>query len=126
MSKGSYLEEWEVECTDQFVEWWRQLTLDQRAAVTERVDLLAQRGPDLGRPVVDRIHRSRHQSMKELRAAQRGALRILFMFDTRRHVILLLGGDKSGSWNDWYRWAIPLADELFDEYLRELREEGLI
>ncbi len=126
MSKDSYFAEWEVECTDQFVEWWRGLSPDQRAAVTERVDLLAQRGPDLGRPVVDRIHGSRHQSMKELRAAQRGALRVLFMFDTRRHVILLLGGDKSGSWNDWYRWAVPMADDLFDAYLQELRGEGLI
>lgn len=68
----------------------------QREAVTDQVDLLAERGPDLGRPVVDRIHSSRHQSMKELRAAKGGALRVLFSFDPRRQAILLLGGDKSG------------------------------
>lgn len=64
--------------------------------------------------------------MKELRAALGGALRVLFMFDPRRQVILLLGGDKSGSWNEWYEWAVPLADDLYDRYLTELRDEGLI
>lgn len=64
--------------------------------------------------------------MKELRAAKGGALRVLFSFDPRRQAILLLGGDKSGEWNDWYAWAVPLADELYDEYRRELGEEGLI
>ena len=117
---------WEVEVTDQFIDWWSTLSDAQREAVTDRVDLLAERGPDLGRPVVDRIHSSRHQSMKELRAAKGGALRVLFSFDPRRHAILLLGGDKSGEWNDWYAWAVPLADDLYDEYLRELGEEGLI
>jgi hypothetical protein len=67
---------WEVEVTDQFIEWWSTLSDAQREAVTDRVDLLAARGPDLGRPVVDRIHSSRHQPMKELRAAKGGALRV--------------------------------------------------
>jgi hypothetical protein len=64
--------------------------------------------------------------MKELRASQGGALRVLFMFDPRRQVILLLGGDKSGGWNAWYEMAVPLADDLYDKYLDELRHEGLI
>jgi hypothetical protein len=117
---------WEVEVTDQFLDWWSELTVEQQESLTARVDLLAERGPDLGRPVVDRIHMSRHHSMKELRAAQGGALRVLFMFDPRRQAILLLGGDKSGEWNAWYAWAVPLADDLYDTYLAELREEGLI
>lgn len=42
--------------------------------------------------------------------------------------MLLLGGDKSedAAWNDWYRTAIPRADGLYDTYLQELREEGLL
>ena len=64
--------------------------------------------------------------MKELRASRDGALRVLFMFDPRRRAILLLGGDKSGQWEAWYQWAIPAADDLYDEYLDELRVEGLI
>ena len=117
---------WEVEVTDQFIERWSSLSDAQREVVTDRVDLLAERGPDLGRPVVDRINSSRHQMMKELRAAKGGALRVLFCFDPRRQAILLLGGDKSGEWNNWYEWAVPFADDLYDEYLRELGEEGLI
>ncbi len=39
---------------------------------------------------------------------------------------MLLGGDKSGEWNDWYDTAIPLADDLYDRYLEELGKEGLI
>jgi hypothetical protein len=117
---------WEVEVTDQFLDWWRGLTSDQQESLTDRVDLLAERGPDLGRPVVDRIQTSRHHNMKEPRAAQGGPLRVLFMFDPRRQVILLLGGDKTGAWNDWYSWAVPAADDLYDEYLEELKREGLI
>ena len=64
--------------------------------------------------------------MKELRASEGGALRVLFTFDQRRHAILLVGGDKTGRWNEWYEWAIPVADDLHDVYLDELRKEGLI
>jgi hypothetical protein len=117
---------WEVEVTDEFVDWWQGLSDDQQESVTDRVDLLAERGPDLGRPVVDRIEASRHQNMKELRASQGGALRVLFMFDPRRQVILLVGGDKSGDWRGWYDKAIPQADDLYDRYLAELHDEGLI
>jgi hypothetical protein len=64
--------------------------------------------------------------MKELRASKGGALRVLFAFDPRRQAILLIGGDKSGEWESWYRTAIPEADDLYDTHLQELRDEGLI
>jgi len=117
---------WDIEVTDQFRDWWADLTTDQQAAVSVRLELLGESGPSLGRPAVERIRTSRHHSMKELRSSERGALRVLFMFDPRRQVILLLGGDKSGQWNQWYEWAVPVADELYDNYLDELRKEGLI
>ena len=117
---------WEVEGTDEFAEWFGALTEDQQEALDDRVGLLAERGPDLGRPTVDRVQGSRHHHMKELRASRDGALRVLFVFDPRRQVILLVGGDKSGQWEAWYRWAIPTADDLYDGYLDELSEEGLI
>jgi hypothetical protein len=117
---------WEIEATDELAEWFDSLTEAQQEALDDRVRLLAERGPDLGRPVVERIQSARHHHMKELRASSEGALRVLFMFDPRRQVILLLGGDKTGQWESWYRWAIPKADELYDEYLDELRAEGLM
>ena len=117
---------WEVEYTDQFGGWWEGLSVEQQEALDDRVMLLAEVGPGLGRPVVDTITGSRHANMKELRASQGGALRVLFAFDPRRQAILLLGGDKSGQWNEWYRRAIPQADELYDSHLEELRAEGLL
>jgi hypothetical protein len=117
---------WDIEVTDEFLEWWHGLEVDPQEALTARIDLLGERGPDLGRPVVDRIHTSRHHNMKELRASKDGALRVLFMFDPRRSVILLVGGDKTGDWDSWYEWAVPAADDLYDTYLAELRDEGVI
>ncbi len=117
---------WEVEYTDEFEHWWVELSADQQEALNERVELLAEDGPKLKRPAVAEISGSRHHNMKELRASKGGDLRVLFAFDPRRHAILLLGGDKSGEWEKWYRRAIPAADDLYDIYLEELRQEGLI
>lgn len=88
---------WEFEVTDQFVDLWRALTFDQQEPVTDRVDLLGERGPDLGRPVVGRIQTSSHDHMKELRAAKGGALRVLFMFDPRRQAIGFLAATRVAS-----------------------------
>jgi hypothetical protein len=115
---------WEVEFTDEFGDWWSTLTLEQQAEVRNRIDLLAERGPALGRPTVDTITGSRIPNLKELRTSAEGALRVLFVFDPRRTAILLLGGDKTGEWTEWYRWAIPEAEKLYQIYLEELREEG--
>jgi hypothetical protein len=84
-----------------------------------RVELLEAEGPALGRPTVDTIKGSRHLNMKELRVSKGGAIRILFAFDPQRRAVLLLGGDKAGQWEAWYSEAIPVADDLFDQYLRE-------
>ena len=61
--------------------------------------------------------------MKELRPAT--SIRILFAFDPRRTAILLLGGDKRGSWDRWYDDTDPLADQLYDHHLAEIRNETL-
>ena len=83
--------------------------------------MLEQRGPGLGRPLVDSVVGSRHAKMKELRV---GTIRILLAFDPRRAAILLLGGDKRDRWQEFYAQVIPLADQLFDEHLAELESEG--
>jgi hypothetical protein len=64
--------------------------------------------------------------MRELRT-QHGGLpfRTLYAFDPRRHVILLLGGDKTGD-KRWYEVHVPIADRLYDEHVEELKSEGLI
>jgi hypothetical protein len=110
---------WDVLYTDQFGSWFEGLEEEQQDAVIARVGLLETEGPALGRPTVDTIKGSRHLNMKELRVSKGGAIRILFAFDPRRQAVLLLGGDKTGHWQSWYSEAIPVADNLFDEYLRE-------
>ncbi len=57
--------------------------------------------------------------MKELRPASTGSseVRVLFAFDPDREAVVLVAGDKSGRWQAWYREAIPLADNRFDEHL---------
>ena len=42
----------------------------------------------------------------------------------KRAAILLLGGDKTGN-DRWYDEHVPIADTLYDEYVRELEREGL-
>jgi hypothetical protein len=118
--------EWEVVFTDTFGNWWDTLTSDQQDAVADRVELLQQSGPSLGRPVVDTISGSAYPNMKELRASKDGALRVLLIFDPIRRAVLLLGGNKTGHWEEWYIEAIPLADARYEEYLDELRKEGLL
>jgi hypothetical protein len=117
---------WEVEYTDEFEEWWSQLSQEQQEALHDRVTLLAENGPSLKRPIVGEIKTSRHKNLKELIVSAAGALRVLFAFDPRRHTILLLGGDKSGNWDAWYATAVPHADALYDKHLQELRDEGLL
>ena len=117
---------WEVEYTDEFEAWWQGLSVAQQEALDDRVMLLAEIGPLMKRPLVGEVATSRHNNMKELRVSKAGALRVLFAFDPRRHAILLLGGDKSGQWKQWYRSAVPAADDLYDAHLSELRDEGLL
>lgn len=117
---------YEVNITREFEDWWDGLTVEQQEDIAARVELLEQHGPALGRPIVDQVKGSAFHNMKELRCSSSGALRVLFAFDPRREAILLLGGDKSGDWDSWYDAAIPTADDLYAEYLRDLRKKGII
>lgn len=80
---------------------------------------LRDEGPTLGRPLADMVKGSRHHKMKELRpgSSGRSEIRILFAFDPERQAILLVTGDKAGQWESWYKQAVPLADDRFDEHI---------
>jgi hypothetical protein len=71
--------------------------------------------------MVDRITGSRLHNLKELRPGSSGEseVRILFIFDPVRNAVLLVAGDKSGRWQEWYREAIPMAEALYEAYLKE-------
>jgi hypothetical protein len=64
--------------------------------------------------------------LRELRVQSGGRpLRVFYAFDPRRSAILLIGGDKTGD-DRFYERLIPIADELYDAYIVEIRKEGLI
>jgi hypothetical protein len=112
---------WDVFFTEPAEEWILGLDDQDYEAMMAAIELLEDHGPALGRPAVDRIKGSRHHNLKELRSFG-GFLRALFAFDPKRRAIVLLGGDKTDAWVGWYEHNIPLADDLYDEHLRQ---EGL-
>jgi hypothetical protein len=117
---------WDFEYTDEFEHWWASLTDDEQADISASVELLELHGPRLGRPHVDTIKGSRHANMKELRTQSGGKpLRTFFAFDPRRAAILLIGGDKTGD-KRFYDRMVPIADDLYDDYLKEIKKDGLI
>ena len=117
---------WDVEYTDEFGAWWREREDIHQDGVAATVGLLAATGPSLPFPHSSGINGSRHSHMRELRVQSGGApLRILYAFDPRRTGILLIGGDKTGK-DRFYEKHVPLADDLYDVYLKEPKAEGLI
>lgn len=113
---------WKVELDDEFAVWLRDLAEGGKREILGTVELLRQRGPNLGRPYADRVKGSAHHNMKELRVQIAGKpWRILFAFDPNRTALLLLGGDKSGD-SRWYKTNIPIADARFSRHLEKRKE----
>lgn len=111
---------WDVEVSDEFLGWFDGLTEDEQFSITRSVDLLEQAGPMLGRPHVDTLKGARYPNMKELRVQHEGRpYRVLFAFDPRRMAYLLIGGDKTGN-DRWYEEIIPVAEQIYEQHLREL------
>lgn len=118
---------WEVEFTDEFERWWDGgLTEGEQDEIAAVVGLLERQGPQLPFPYSSGIAGSKHSHMRELRIQYRGnPYRVLYAFDPRRVAILLIGGMKTGD-DRWYDQFIPVADQLYDEHLIELSNQGLI
>ncbi|GIJ21283.1 hypothetical protein Vlu01_19070 [Micromonospora lutea] len=119
---------WEVVLHPEVEAWFLGLCRSDPASadlVAEAIELLAEQGPALGRPLVDRLKGSMFHHMKELRPGSAGSseIRMIFAFDPAREAVFLVAGDKSGQWQSWYRTAIPLADARFEEHLTRLKVE---
>jgi hypothetical protein len=62
--------------------------------------------------------------MRELRVQIGGRpFRIFYAFDPARNAVLLIGGDKTGD-DRFYERMLPIADDLYDAFLEEMRNEG--
>lgn len=112
--------QWQVHVVNEVREWIDSLDPATHTRVVQAIDTLADVGPGLGRPLVDTIHGSSIANLKELRP---GTVRILFAFDPWRDSILLVAGDKAGRWTQWYREAVPLAEERYERYFMERAQE---
>jgi len=128
--RNRYNEEvrWEILLLEPVNDWFlalcknNPLTADK---VEEALDELATCGPQPGRPLADRIHGGKIHNLKELRPRVPGnaKVRLLFVFDPEREAIVLVAGDKAGRWSAWYAEAIPLAEERYAAYRREVGGE---
>jgi hypothetical protein len=115
---------WNVEYTDEFGDWWHTLTEEEQESLAASVQLLEQRGPSLGHPHSTGINGSNHSHLRELRTQHAGRpYRTLYAFDPRRMAILLIGGDKTGN-DRWYEVHVPIADQLYEQHLTQLKLEG--
>lgn len=118
---------WTVKVTDEYADWFSTLIkedLDSATQVAQAVAALREEGPMLGRPLVDRLKGSALHHLKELRPGSRGRseIRVIFAFDPTRAALLLLGGDKAGNWDRWYKENIPLAIQLYIAYTSDDEE----
>ena len=88
-------------------------------------NLLAQFGPNLGRPTIDTLKASRLANMKELRFTWSNEIwRVAFAFDPQRQAILLVGGDKGvADQRRFYKRLISVADDRYDEHLATLAQQ---
>jgi hypothetical protein len=115
--------ECEVVVTGEFRRWWDSLSVREQESVAHDVNILKEKGVDLRFPRCSGVAGSKHRHMRELRIQHEGRpYRVLYAFDPNRSAILLIGGDKTGE-PRWYQSWVPVADRLYDEYLRELERE---
>ena len=117
---------YEVDVTDEWLEWFDDLSGQEQEEIAASIGLLETKGPHLPFPHSSGVTTSRHSHMRELRTQVKGRpFRTLYAFDPRRVAILLIAGDKTGD-DRWYEVFVPRADNLYDEHLKILNREGLI
>lgn len=109
---------------DDFHAEFATLSEDLQDRLLAHMGVLAELGPDLGRPLVDTLYGSSHPNMKELRVSLAGgSWRVAFAFDPLRRAILLVGGNKRGAdQRRFYQRLIEVADARYDLHLGAIGE----
>ncbi|HEV7981398.1 MAG TPA: type II toxin-antitoxin system RelE/ParE family toxin [Xanthobacteraceae bacterium] len=114
---------WDVEFEDAFEAEFLALDQEVQDSLLALAKLLADYGPQLGRPYADTLKGSKYANMKELRfEAVNGEWRAAFAFDPQRKAVLLVAGDKSGtSQKRFYKQLVAKADLRFSAHLKRLK-----
>jgi len=114
---------WEIVYSSEFEAWFIKLDNDSAKAIARSLGILRELGPMLGRPHVDTLKESRIKNLKELRTqCKQQVFRTMFVFDPARNAVILIGGDKTGD-KRFYEKIIPLAEEIYSDYLRRFSHE---
>ncbi len=113
---------WTIKTTSDVRQWLRSLRQadpETYRTVNVAIDMLAETGPGLGRPLVDTLHGSSISNLKELRprSGRDVAIRVLFVFDPWSQAVLLVAGNKAGDWSRWYKTAVPIAEIAYEGWL---------
>lgn len=123
---------WTIKTTREVRDWLRALRQtdpDTYRSVNVAIDMLAEAGPGLGRPLVDTLAGSEINNLKELRprSGREVAIRVLFVFDPWSQAVLLVVGNKARDWAGWYKAAIPVAEAAYASWVaaeRKRREDS--
>jgi hypothetical protein len=109
---------WKILATNEYLLWFSTLSDIDQEAIKIGVNLLAEFGPNLGRPHTDTLYGTKTKNLKELRSqSKKHVFRIAFYFNPKRQGILLIGGDKKGkNEEDFYADLIKQAENLIEKY----------
>ena len=115
---------WTVLLHDDFADELTVLDEKLQDELLAHAKLLAEFGPNLGRPTVDTLKGTSHANMKEMRFNWMGDVwRVDFAFDPQRQAVLLVGGDKSGvDQKRFYKRLISVADNRYSQHLATLND----
>ena len=108
---------WTVVTHDEFDPEFDALPEEVRDELLAAMLALSERGPSLGRPLVDTLNARTMKNLKELRfRANDGVWRFAFAFDPKQRAIVLCGGDKSTQQND-----IDKAHRLAEQWRNDIQ-----
>ena len=111
-----------VSATGAFDEWLSSLSQRERKEVQRSVGMLRELGLQLSYPYSSAIKGSRFP-LRELRPKRGDSpLRVIYCFDPRREALLIIGGHK-GADKRMYERIIPVAEELWEQHLKDIEDE---
>jgi hypothetical protein len=115
-----YVMAWQVRFHEEFE--LEELPEEIQDELFDRLKVLSEFGPQLGRPNVDTLNGSTFPNMKELRFRKDGLWRFAFAFDSLQQAIVLVGGDKEGeNQTRFYKNLVKVADTRFSDHLRKIK-----
>lgn len=115
---------WETVFTDTTSDWLLTEKEDVRESIIAYLNVLEEKGPNLGRPYADTLEGSKYPNLKELRVQHNGEpYRLFYIFNKYREAVILCGASKKGlNEKDFYKKMIKIAEK---EYEKEVEMYGL-